>query len=53
VNENRPNEGLYFNGVNGRSKDKKMGSKRLVGRGKDGKCNVVISCSKGEKYIML
>ncbi len=24
-NENRPNEGLYINGVNGRSRDKKMG----------------------------
>ncbi len=53
VNENRPNEGLYFNGVNGRSKDKKMGSKRRVGRWKDGKCNVVISCSKGEVYYVM
>jgi hypothetical protein len=24
-NENRPNDGLYFNGVNGRSRDKKNG----------------------------
>jgi hypothetical protein len=54
VNDNRSNEGLYINGVNGRSKDKKKwGSKRLVGRGKNGKCNVVIYCSKGKVYYVM
>jgi hypothetical protein len=54
VNDNRPNEGFYFNGVNGRFRDKKWGSSVcLVERGKDGKCNVVISCSKGKVYCVM
>jgi hypothetical protein len=53
VNENRPNEELYFNGLTGGPEKKKWGSKRRVEIGKDGKCNFVISCSKRKVYYVM